>query len=151
VKLGLRDKPISFLDSRIFIQQGHWKQSEMVTWYQSLDVFVSAVSAEGFGLHQLESMSCGKPIIATQYAGLKEFLNQENGYCLPYTEVPSTGYWATPGGRWSDFKDQDMIEAMRYCYQHRSEVQAKGRSAADTAKQFTLEKFIAELLLILNQ
>ena len=40
-------------------------------------------SNEGFGLIQLEAMSCGTPVIGLDYGAGKEFINDRNGFLAP--------------------------------------------------------------------
>ena len=41
---------------------------------------------EGWGRPHVESMSCGVPVIATNWSGPTEYLNEENGYPLGIEE-----------------------------------------------------------------
>lgn len=134
--------PFKFTDSRIQIINDYYDKTQLKNWYHSLNVFVSGVSAEGWGLHQHESMACGRPLIATKYAGLDEFLTNDNGFCLQYTETPSEGSWYIPGGKWSKYDETHMIETMRYCYHNPDVVERKGIIAHYDAIQFNTKYFI---------
>ncbi len=135
-----------FLDNKIVYNTHNLNKQELKDWYCSNDVFVSAVSAEGWGLMQHESMACGRPVIVARYAGLKEFVTLDNSFCLRHTEVDSTGFWEYPGGKWSKYDEEHMIETMRYCYHNRDEVKQKGKLASIDACKLTKEKFIENLL-----
>ncbi len=52
-----------FSDNRITTNTQNLTKQQLKDWYCSNDVFVSAVSAEGWGLMQHESMACGRPVI----------------------------------------------------------------------------------------
>ena len=135
-----------FLDNKIIYNTKNLNKQELKDWYCSNDVFVSAVSAEGWGLMQHESMACGRPVIVARYAGLKEFVTLENSFCLRHTEVDSTGFWEYPGAKWSKYDEEHMIETMRYCYNNRDEVKQKGKLASIDACKLSKEKFIENLL-----
>ena len=135
-----------FLDNKIVYNTHNLNKQELKDWYCSNDVFVSAVSAEGWGLMQHESMACGRPVIVARYAGLKEFVTLDNSFCLRHTEVDSTGFWEYPGAKWSKYDEEHMIETMRYCYNNRDEVKQKGKLASIDACKLTKEKFIENLL-----
>jgi glycosyltransferase involved in cell wall biosynthesis len=151
IKINPTDNKFANVDNRINIINQTLTENDMVKLYNMFDVYVSAVSAEGWGFCQIEAMSCGVPVIATKYAGLEEFLNENNGFCLPHKEVPSTGYWTVPGGKWSDFSNDDMVEAMRVCYNNRDILKSKGLLAVEKAKEFSLERFFNSLMDHLGQ
>lgn len=136
LKIKVSNKNINmFIDNRIIVDYNYYSPSQLKSWYDSIDVFVSGVSAEGWGYMQHESMSCGRPVICANYGGLKEFINEKNSFCLDYQEVDATGFWEFPGAKWSLYDEDDMIETMRYCYQNRSVVKQKGLvSSEDVAK-----------------
>lgn len=141
---------IKFTDSRIEICNTNLKTDELKNWYHKLNVFVSGVSAEGWGLMQHESMACGRPVIATAYAGLSEFMTDKNSYCLKYKEVSSEGFWKVPGGKWSQYDEENMIETMRYCYNNQNKTIEKGVLAAQDVSIFTKKKFIDNILNVIN-
>lgn len=67
--------------------------------------YVSLHRSEGLGLTLMESMSLGKPCIATGYSGNLEFMTPENSWLIPYQTVavgagappyPPTHTWAEP-------------------------------------------------------
>lgn len=151
LKIKISNRNINkFTDDRIIIGFDHYTPSQLKTWYDSIDVFVSGVSAEGWGFMQHESMACGRPIIAANYGGLSEFVNENNSFCLNYKEVDATGYWEFPGAKWSQYDEDHMIETMRYCYQNRQKVKEKGLIACKEVLNFSNEKFIQNLFSILK-
>lgn len=67
--------------------------------------YVSLHRSEGLGLTLMESMSLGKPCIATGYSGNLEFMTPENSWLIPYQTVavgagappyPPKHTWAEP-------------------------------------------------------
>ncbi len=51
------------------------------------DVFVSLHRSEGFGLVPAEAMLLGKPVIATNWSGNTDFMNEQNSCLVEYTFV----------------------------------------------------------------
>lgn len=69
------------------------------------DCYISLHRAEGLGLTMAEAMSLGKPVIATDYSGNLDFMNEKNSFLVPMTLIPvdpltrtypSTTCWADP-------------------------------------------------------
>ena len=139
-----------FTDNRIIFNTQNLTKQQLKNWYCSNDVFVSAVSAEGWGLMQHESMACGRPVIVANYGGLKEFVTLENSFCLRHVEVDATGFWEFPGAKWSRCDEEHMIETMRYCYNNRDKVKEKGIIASKDACKLSNELFIQTLLKTLS-
>ena len=139
------------LDSRLKYISVKYNKEQLRDWYHNLDVYVSGATCEGWGMMQQESLCCGRPVIYTNYGGLKEFINKEIGFEVDYDEVYSTGCWGNYAAKWSEFNEQDMIQKMLYCYNNRDEVVSKGEKAAVTANKYTKNLFIKNLSVVLNQ
>lgn len=58
-------------------------QSELVDFYNSLDLFVYPTERESLGLVALEAMSCGVPVLATAIPATEEYIEENyNGFLL---------------------------------------------------------------------
>lgn len=66
---------------------------ELMMLYNAADVFVSASSGEGAGLPHLESMACGLPQIATDYAAVPELI-RDCGELVPVKNMHMDGFGA---------------------------------------------------------
>lgn len=121
----------------------------LVNVYNSADIFVMPTRAEAFGIPGIEAMACGLPVIATNFGGQVDYVNNENGWLIDYdlTEVSHDIFyesvsWATP-------RVEHLRKLMRYAYEHQDDVKLKGQKALETAKNFTWDitgKKIAEIL-----
>jgi glycosyltransferase involved in cell wall biosynthesis len=69
------------------------------------DAYVSLHRSEGFGLTPAEAMALGKPVIATAYGGVTDFMTPANSYGVAWSPVdvgpdaehyPADGTWAEP-------------------------------------------------------
>lgn len=96
--IASKDKRISILDKSL-------SADEMAALMASIDVFISLHRAEGFGLPIAEAMAAGKPVVATGWSGVLEFLDEQVGMVAPYALTPvtdpfgvyaSTSQWAEP-------------------------------------------------------
>jgi glycosyltransferase involved in cell wall biosynthesis len=80
---------------------------------QAADCYVSLHRSEGFGLTIAESMTLGKPVIATAYSGNLDFMNDENSFLVPYSwaQVPPGADPYPAGARWAE-PDLDVAASL---------------------------------------
>jgi glycosyltransferase involved in cell wall biosynthesis/2-polyprenyl-3-methyl-5-hydroxy-6-metoxy-1,4-benzoquinol methylase len=96
------------------------------------DCYVSPHRSEGFGLTPAEAMLVGTPVIATNYGGVLEFLNEENAYLVDYVMRP-VGEHAEPypaDAEWADPDLDELARRMRYVFEHREEAAARAERGA---------------------
>jgi glycosyltransferase involved in cell wall biosynthesis len=104
------------------------------------DCYVSLHRSEGLGLTLSEAMSHGKPVIATNYSGNVDFMDNSNSYLVPWTRVAvgqdAEGY--SPDATWAE---PDVVEAarlMRHVYENQAEAAQIGHKAqADILNRFS--------------
>src|SRR5660398_271743 len=63
---------------------GYVSDSEVLSLYAKADVFVYPSLYEGFGLHVLEAMACGCPVITSNVSSLPEVVGDEALLVDPY-------------------------------------------------------------------
>lgn len=70
----------------------HLNDDELIQFYNMADVFINLTlhHDENFGFAQVESMSCGTPVICTSWGGLKDVVNQKVG-CPIQTWITNSG------------------------------------------------------------
>ena len=82
------------------------------------DAYASTHHAEGWGLGLSESMSFGKPVIATGYSGNMDYMNYENSLPQPYKLVPISEQMQkliplfTTNMRWAEVDTLQMAKSM---------------------------------------
>ncbi|CAN5260203.1 hypothetical protein BH11PLA2_BH11PLA2_11400 [soil metagenome] len=134
-------------DDRIDIVRAVLPPSEVAAWYRSLSVYVNPSKAEGFGLHLLEAMACGVPVISTAVSGVADYFNDTVGWVLPHTtERVRNDYY---DGHWFPPCRDSLIETFRKV--HREDIAIKGIAAAARAKRFTWRDTGRQLLAVLKQ
>jgi glycosyltransferase involved in cell wall biosynthesis/SAM-dependent methyltransferase len=98
------------------------------------DCYVSLHRSEGFGLTPAEAMYLGKPVIATRYGGVLDFMNDQNSYLVAH-DMSRVGDGAHPYPRDAEWAEPDVDQAaklMRRVFEHTDEAREVGeRAAAD--------------------
>jgi glycosyltransferase involved in cell wall biosynthesis len=91
--------------SNITILDGTVDEAELERLYLDADVFMSLHRAEGFGLTIAEAMLYGIPVIATNWSGNVDFLNDQTGVPIPFRLVSAEdpqGTYDYPGMMWAE-------------------------------------------------
>jgi glycosyltransferase involved in cell wall biosynthesis len=111
-------------------------EDELVDLYHNCSVTVLPSLEEGFAASNLESMACGRPIIATNVTGAEDAItDHKEGILIPPANVKA------------------IKEAILHFYNDRSELARMGVHARETAEKYTWERFhlkIAEIVKGLN-
>jgi glycosyltransferase involved in cell wall biosynthesis len=131
-------------DDRIEVTRRTLPEAELAGWYGSLTAFVNASSGEGFGLHLLEAMACGAPLISTTFGGVGEFFDGSVGYEVGYTLVEARN--AVYGGKWADPDDGEMIGQMRQVSADPAGARRLGERAVRRAAAFTWDDTARKLV-----
>jgi glycosyltransferase involved in cell wall biosynthesis len=101
-------KALSRRDERIIILEKTLDREKVLGLIDSCDAYLSLHRAEGFGRTPAEAMLFGKPVIATDFSGTADFVNQQTGLPVrwqkktlkegdyPFITEKSNAYWAEP-------------------------------------------------------
>jgi glycosyltransferase involved in cell wall biosynthesis len=91
--------------NNIFLIDKVFSRQEVNGLMNSIDSFVSLHRSEGFGLPLAEAMYLGKPVIATNWSGNIDFINEQNACVVDFTlkqigqnygPYSANQYWAEP-------------------------------------------------------
>jgi glycosyltransferase involved in cell wall biosynthesis len=137
-------------DPRVEVLRAALPRAELADWYRSLTAYVNASHGEGFGLHLLEAMACGRPLVSPCYSGLTEFFDPSVGYPVGYDLVPVRGT-DVYAGRWAEPDEGDLIARMREVYADRRAAERLGAAAADRARGFTWSATAAAVAAVLRR
>ena len=99
--------------NNVLLVEGTYSRERTLELMSCLDVYVSLHRAEGFGLTCAEAMAMGKPVIATDYSGNRDFMDSKCACMVPAKVVTTDRtYGAYPrGSRWAD---SDIDAAAKY-------------------------------------
>ena len=123
-------------DSRIEVSTDPVQQDGLAEWYHGLTCLFVPSKAEGFGMHTLEAMACGVPVIASRYSGTADFFDVRSGWELAYDIVPATGLYEGCGV-WAEPRHDAMVDALRKAHDDRIGCVLRGMHAARVAGEYT--------------
>ncbi|MEL7200038.1 MAG: glycosyltransferase [Pseudomonadota bacterium] len=83
--------------------------------HRRADVFVSLHRAEGYGLNMAAAMAAGKPVIATDYSGNRDFMDETCAVPIAHRliPVPQGAYPRAAGQVWAEPDHEAAVVAMR--------------------------------------
>jgi glycosyltransferase involved in cell wall biosynthesis len=132
-------------DDRIDITRAVLPPAQVAAWYRSLTAFVNPSKAEGFGLHGLEAIACGVPLISTAATGVAEYFDATVGVVVPHTaEAVHNDYYR---GQWFPPSVDGLADAMRRVFTDGTG--AMGDAAAARARTFTWRNSVRTLHAVL--
>jgi len=121
--LGIKDKVI-------FIDDG-FSQEFMVHFLNAADIYAAPSRIEGYGMIQVEAMSCGKPVISINKMGPSEtIIHNKTGFLAKISEeIQLKEEWAYPSMGFDEQKKIKFKEPKTFAY----------RADTDDLKKFTLK------------
>jgi glycosyltransferase involved in cell wall biosynthesis/ubiquinone/menaquinone biosynthesis C-methylase UbiE len=96
-------------------------EKELSELYELIDCYVSPHRSEGLGLTILEAMNAGKPVIATPYGGVSDFVTRDTASAISYRLI-EVGPGRVPYPRhavWADPMKSSLRSAMRAMFSDR--------------------------------
>ncbi|MEX0970165.1 MAG: glycosyltransferase [Paracoccaceae bacterium] len=100
-------------DRRIIINTEYLPFAELMGLIASADVLVSSHRAEGFGYLPAYALALGRPVIATDYSGTRDFITPQTGFPVswqPRTIAPSDTIYPLQAAKWAEI-DSDALAA----------------------------------------
>jgi len=102
-------------DPRILIIDQELARPRAMALLALSDCFLSLHRSEGFGRGPAEAMLLGKPVIATDYSGTRDFVTSETALLVDYELVPveAQEYPGATGQLWAEADIEHAAAAMR--------------------------------------
>jgi len=90
-------------------------REELENLLSACDACLSLHRSEGLGLLPIECMYLGKPVVATDYGGVTDYLDETTGFPVPYElRRLGTSYGPYPeGAAWAEPSIRHAVEQMR--------------------------------------
>lgn len=151
--IGLSNYPNVLLLSSLMTNE------QIKSLHATYDCFVLLSRSEGWGLPYMEAMCQGKPCIGTKYSGNLEFMNDENSFLVPATEVPVSNMMWTSNINGKSMRlytgDQEWAapdilatkRLMRYCFGNKQESKEKGQLGISYIKEHFTAETVGALIL----
>jgi glycosyltransferase involved in cell wall biosynthesis len=130
-------------DPRVEVISAGLPPHALADWYRSLTCYVNASYGEGFGLHLLEAMGCGVPLISTTFSAVGEVFDAGVGYEVGYTLIEARN--RIYSGRWANPHNDELIARMREVRADRAAAARLGEAAARRAPAFSWAESIRAL------
>lgn len=130
---------------RVFFFDDFLPRKSLLELASSCDTYISLHRGEGLGMGMIESMTLGIPVIATDFGGNTDFINQTTGIPIPYKLVQAkTSFPAYIHVReWADPEIDAAAAALRRLYENPAERNRLGTEAKKYIDSFySQENFI---------
>jgi glycosyltransferase involved in cell wall biosynthesis len=127
---------------RIMIKNQKVDEIDLPLFYQEADCFVLPSRGEAMGIPYLESMSMGIPVIAPDFGGQLDFVNEEVGWLIPINQLRHLSERLCSIN--SAYKNlwfcestvEDLRKILRYVFEHKQEAIEKGIKAKKIVEEF---------------
>jgi len=128
-------KSVGRLDVKFNIE--NLDKKELNKLYNNSDVFVSPTRAEAFNLPCLEALSCGKPVITTNFGGQTDFCNGDTGWIIGGELKEVEHELEYEGVKWLTPSIDELKKAMRTASKNQNDY---SYDCIQTAKEYSWDK-----------
>lgn len=130
----LEDKLVQSVPLEVFLSKivlyTDIPQAQMPVLYTMANILVIPSRGEGWGRPHVEAMSCGVPVIATNWSGPTAYLTQDNGFPLQFDDLVPSRDWN--GHFWAEPSLHHLKELLRFTFANPGIVHEKGLAARQT-------------------
>ena len=136
--------PILWVDGRL-------SEEMNASLLRSVDCLLSPHRYEGFGMHLVEAMSVGTPVLSVNYSGPKSFLNHENSWLVEPNGTKKIKILKA-SGEWCTYSIDSLARKMKEVLLASTEEKScKIAKAFVSAQQFTWENFAEKVIEIIEK
>lgn len=117
--------------ANIVIRYGTILRDDLASLFAACDAYVSLHRAEGFGFPIAEAMSLAKPVVATDYSGSADYLDEATGFPVRWRRTilaePIRDY--DRGTAWAEPDEEHAARMLRRVVEDPGEASSRGRAA----------------------
>ncbi|WP_313802435.1 glycosyltransferase [Cytobacillus sp.] len=126
----------------------------LLSLYSSCTCYVSTERACGWGMPQMEMMAMGKPVIAVNWGGVTEFMNQNNSFLIEREQeleyVHDKLQMSRPelylGHKWAKVTKQNVKEKLREAFEsHNKREEVASQARQDIRNHFSFQKIASQI------
>jgi glycosyltransferase involved in cell wall biosynthesis len=121
------------------------------TMHQECDCYALLDRGEGLGLPYMDAAAAANPIIATDFGGSRQFLNEFNSYPVNYQLTFVDNMTWSPYYRgeqmWAEPNLPHAAELMRYVFDHKDEAFEMGKKARKDMESYYNSEAVTKILL----
>jgi len=132
--------PVYFLESDL-------PQTHLPRLYKSVDAFVISSRGEGWGRPHAEAMAMGLPVLATNWSGNTEFMNELNSFLIEVTELITIKKGPFKGHKWAQPSVNHLRKLMRFVFSNPKEAKRKGHTARKDMVLKYNPKIVADMVM----
>lgn len=120
----------------VIIDKDLYDKNDMLGIIKCCNCYISLHRSEGLGLGMLDAMSLGLPVIATNYGGNTDFMNEDNSVLINYKlcEVKEDFGSYKRGYVWADPDINHAAEKMQYLVENKDVAHELGERARSYVK-----------------
>jgi len=112
-------------------------QTHLPRLYKSVNAMVIPSRGEGWGRPHAEAMAMGLPVLATNWSGNTEFMNEFNSYLIEVEELITIQNGPFKGHKWAQPSVNHLRKLMRLVFSNPEEAKRKG----DIARRDMVNKY----------
>ena len=128
---------------KVYIMHGDLSIDELYTLYshERVSCYLTLTKGEGYGLPLLESARCGLPVIATNWSGHLDFLDEDflkiDYDLIPIPDKKIDNNIFVKNSKWAKVKKSSVIKQLEYSYKNHSKIKEKSKELSKNI----IEKF----------
>lgn len=102
----------------VLVLNGLMSDEQIERIHESCDCYINCSFSEGVGMGAVEAAMKNKPVIITDYGGLKEYVNTPFIISTTETRVGFYDFLYEPHMKWGNPSFEELVKHMKFCYEN---------------------------------